>query len=90
MTIHRRQFLQLATSAFALQVFPQAVFAQNYPTRPVRQIVGFPAGGAADTASRIICDWLTRRLGQQVFVDNRPGAGSALSVLAAAKEPPDG
>jgi len=90
MNIHRRRFLQLATSAAGLPLLSHTVFAQNYPARPVRLIVGFPAGGAADTVSRIIGDWLSRRLGQQVIIDNRPGAGSALSVVAVTKEPPDG
>jgi tripartite-type tricarboxylate transporter receptor subunit TctC len=64
--------------------------AQNYPSRPVRLIIPFSAGGAADTPGRILADRLTAALGQQVVIENRPGAGSTIGAEAAAKAAPDG
>jgi tripartite-type tricarboxylate transporter receptor subunit TctC len=64
--------------------------AQNYPTRPVRLIVPFSPGGAADVPGRILADRLTQALGQQVVIENRPGAGSTIGAEAAAKAAPDG
>jgi len=64
--------------------------AQAYPSRPVRLIIPFSAGGAADVPGRILAQRLTEALGQQVVVDNRPGAGSTIGAEAAAKAPPDG
>src|SRR4051812_12929771 len=64
--------------------------AQNYPTRPVRLVVPFSAGGAADVPGRILSQKLTEALGQQVVIDNRPGAGSTIGADNVAKSPPDG
>jgi len=64
--------------------------AQNYPSRPVRLIVPFSPGGAADVPGRILADRLTASLGQQVVIENRPGAGSTIGAEAAAKAAPDG
>ena len=64
--------------------------AQNYPTKPVRLIVAFTAGGGNDVLARVIAQKLTVGLGQQVVVDNRPGAGGTLGAELAAKAPPDG
>jgi tripartite-type tricarboxylate transporter receptor subunit TctC len=64
--------------------------AQAYPSRPIRLIIPFSAGGAADVPGRILAQRLTETLGQQVVVDNRPGAGSTIGAEAAAKSPPDG
>jgi tripartite-type tricarboxylate transporter receptor subunit TctC len=64
--------------------------AQNYPTRPVRLIVGFPPGGAVDLLARITAPRLGEKWGQQVVVDNRPGAGSRIAAEIAAKAAPDG
>ena len=66
------------------------VQAQNYPARPVRLIVPFSPGGAADVPGRILADRLTHALGQQVVIENRPGAGSTIGAEAAAKGPADG
>ena len=64
--------------------------AQTYPARPVRWIIGFPPGGGADTVARIMGPWLSERLGQQVIIENRPGASSNIAVQAVINSPPDG
>ena len=64
--------------------------AQPYPARPVRIIVGFPAGGGVDITARLIGQWLSERLGQQFVVENRPGAGSNIAAEAVVRAPPDG
>ncbi|HET8973311.1 MAG TPA: tripartite tricarboxylate transporter substrate binding protein [Pseudolabrys sp.] len=64
--------------------------ALDYPTRPPRIIVGYPAGGSTDIVARLIGDWLSKRLGQQFIVENRPGAGNNLATEAVAKAAPDG
>ena len=90
MTLHRRQFLQLAGVAAAAPAFPQFASALDYPTKPVRLIVGFPPGGGADVAARLMGQWLSERLGQQFFVDNRPGAGSNIGTEVVVRAPADG
>src|SRR5262245_26621845 len=90
MKLPRRNFLHLAAGAAALPAMPCFAWAQNYPTRPVRIIVGFPAGGRADTVARIIGPWLSQRLGQPVVIENRPGASSTLAAQAVVNSPPDG
>jgi tripartite-type tricarboxylate transporter receptor subunit TctC len=87
---HRRQFLHLAAGAAALPALSLVARAQAYPTRPMRWIVGFPPGGGADTVARIIAPWLSERLGQQVVIENRPGAGTNIAVQAVVNSPPDG
>src|SRR6516225_11057548 len=87
---HRRQFLHLAVGAAVLPTVSHAVWAQAYPMRPVRWIVGFPPGGGADTVARIIGSWLSERLGQQVIIENRPGWGTNIAVQAVVNSPPDG
>jgi tripartite-type tricarboxylate transporter receptor subunit TctC len=64
--------------------------AQSYPTKPIRMIVPFPAGGGSDTMGRILGQKLGERLGQQIVVENRPGAGGSIGADLAAKAPPDG
>jgi tripartite-type tricarboxylate transporter receptor subunit TctC len=76
--------------AAALQVFTRSARAQAYPSRPVRIIVGFPPGGAADMTARLLGQWLTERLGQQFIIENRSGAGTNIGTEAVAKSPPDG
>ena len=91
MKLPRRQFLHLAAGAAALaRVSRACAGAQAYPARPVRVIVGFPAGGPTDIAARLIGQWLSERLGQQFVIDNRPGAGSNIAVETAVRAPPDG
>ena len=85
----RRSFLTLA-GAGAVSVVSGAAFADDYPSRPVRFVVGFPPGGGADIVSRIMAAWLSERLGQQVFVENRPGASTNISIQNVIASPADG
>ena len=85
MTLRRRQFLHLAAGAVALPTLSRFACAQTYPSRPVRIIVGFAAGGPNDILARLIGQWLSQRLGQQFVVENRTGAGSYLAIEAVAK-----
>jgi tripartite-type tricarboxylate transporter receptor subunit TctC len=87
---HRRQFLHLAAAAAALPVASRFAWAQAYPSRPVRIIVGFAPSGATDIMARLIGQWLSERLGQQFIVENRPGAASNIATEAVVNAPPDG
>ena len=90
MEILRRTFLQLAAGAVApLSVVPIAR-ARTYPTRPVRLLVGYAAGGPLDTSARLIASWLSERLGQRFIVENQPGAGSNLAAEMVVRARPDG
>jgi len=86
----RRKFLHLAAGAIALPIVSQIARAQAYPTRPVRVIVGFPAGGPTDIAARVIGQWLSERLGQQFVIENRPGASSNIATETVVRAPADG
>jgi tripartite-type tricarboxylate transporter receptor subunit TctC len=90
MKLRRRKFLHLAASAVALPAFPLVASALDYPTRPVHLIVGFPAGLAPDIIGRLIAESLSERLGQQVTVDNRPGAASNIGTEIVVNAVPDG
>jgi tripartite-type tricarboxylate transporter receptor subunit TctC len=90
MKLCRRGFLRLVYGAAVLPTAPRIASAQNYPSRGVRVIVGYPAGGAADIIARMIGQWLSEHLGQPFVVENRPGAGSNIATEAAAKAPSDG
>jgi tripartite-type tricarboxylate transporter receptor subunit TctC len=90
MNSSRRQFLHLATVAMAFPGVMQIAWAQTYPVRPVRILVGFAAGGATDVAARLMARWLSERLRQQFVVENRPGAGGNIATEAVVKSPPDG
>ena len=87
---HRRQFLHLAAGAAALPALSRFAWAQAYPTRPVRIIVGYPPGGTADVVARLIGQQLSERLGQPFVVENRPGAGTIIATEAVVKSAPDG
>lgn len=91
MKLPRRRFLQLAALSAALPAVPRIARAQeSYPTRPVRLLVGFAAGGPADTVARLTAQWLSERLRQQVVVENRAGGGSNIAAEAVMRSPPDG
>ena len=90
MKLPRRQFLHLAAGAAALPVGTRVVRAQSYPSRPVRIVAGFAAGGAVDIVARLMGQWLSDRLGQQFIIENRPGAGGNIAVEAVVNAPPDG
>jgi tripartite-type tricarboxylate transporter receptor subunit TctC len=89
MTLPRRAFLRLAAGAAVLPALPWTAYAQTYPSKPVRIIVGVAAGGAGDTLMRLIGQSLSERLGQPFLVENRPGAGGTLGAEAAARSAPD-
>ena len=86
----RRKFLHLAAGAAALSAVSCCAWAQAYPTRPVRIIVGFSPGGTADIVARLIGQWLSERLGQPFIIENRPGASSNIAVEAVVRASPDG
>ena len=90
MKLLRRRFLHLAAGAAALPSVARFAWAQVYPARPVRIIVGFAAGGGADTTARLMGQWLSERLGQQFIIENRPGAGSNIGADTVAKAAADG
>jgi tripartite-type tricarboxylate transporter receptor subunit TctC len=90
MRLPRRKFLHLAAGAAVLPAVSRAAPAQPYPTRPVRIIVGFPAGSSSDIVARLMGQWLSQRLGQQFIVDNRPGASGNIGTELALKASPDG
>jgi tripartite-type tricarboxylate transporter receptor subunit TctC len=86
----RRQFLQLAAGAAVFPAVSRIATAQTYPTKPVRIVVGFAAGGGTDILARLIGQRLSERLAQQFIVENRPGANSNIATEAVARAPPDG
>jgi len=90
MALRRRQFLNLAAAAVALPAVPRMARAQVYPTRPVRIIVGYVAGGGTDIVARLIGQWLSERLGRPFIVENRAGANSNIATEAVVRAPPDG
>src|SRR5215468_5702196 len=90
MKLPRRTFLHLAAGAAALTAVSRMSWAQAYPTRPVRIIVGFPAGLGPDITARLIAQLLSERFGQSFVVDNRPGAGSNLGTEIVVRAPADG
>ena len=87
---HRRQFLHLAAGAAAFPAVSHVAWAQTYPTRPVRWIVGFAAGGGTDIVARLTGQWLSDRLGQQFIIENRPGAGNNIGTEAVVNAAADG
>jgi tripartite-type tricarboxylate transporter receptor subunit TctC len=90
MKLRRRLFLHLAASAAALPLLSQIAKSQTYPTKPVRIIVGFAAGGVTDIVARLMGQRLSERLGQQFLVENRTGAGTNIATEAVVNAAPDG
>jgi tripartite-type tricarboxylate transporter receptor subunit TctC len=90
MKLPRRAFLQLAAGAAVFPGAPRIARAQAYPTRPVRLIVGFAAGGGADIMARLMGQWLSERMGGSFVVENRPGAGTNLATETVVNAAPDG
>jgi hypothetical protein len=90
MKLPRRRCLHLAAGTAALPAFPRFAGAQAYPTRPLRIIVGYTAGGVSDILARLIGRTLSERLGQPFVIENRPGAGSNIATELVVPAPPDG
>jgi len=90
MKLSRRNVLRAAAGAAALPVLSRIAGAQNYPSRPVHIVVGFPPGGPTDIGARLIGQWLSERLGQPFVIENRPGAANNIATEAAARAAPDG
>ena len=90
MKLPRRQFLHLAAGAAALPAVSHVAWAQAYPSRPVRIIVGFPPGGPSDLLARMMGQWLSDHLGQPFIIENRPGAGGNIADEAVVRAPADG
>ena len=90
MKLPRRTFLHLAAGAAALPAVSRIAWAEVYPSRPVRLIVGFPAGGLTDILARLLSPWLSERLGQQFIVEDQPGAGTNLATETVVRALPDG
>jgi tripartite-type tricarboxylate transporter receptor subunit TctC len=86
----RRRILSLAAGAAALPAVSRISWAQAYPTRPVRIIVGFPAGGGTDIVTRIVGQWLSERLDQPFIIENRPGASSNIATETVVRASADG
>ena len=90
MTFRRRDFLQLAAGAAALPALSQTAWADTYPSRPGRIVVGFPPGTSSDICARLIGQWLSEKLGQQFVVENRTGAGTNIAAETVVQASPDG
>jgi tripartite-type tricarboxylate transporter receptor subunit TctC len=90
MKLSRRRFLEVAAGAAALPAASRIARAQAYPTRPVRIVVGFPAGGTTDITARLIGQWLSDRLSKPFLIENRAGASSNIAAETVVRAPPDG
>jgi tripartite-type tricarboxylate transporter receptor subunit TctC len=90
MKLHRRKLLQFVAAGLAAPAFPLAALAEDYPTRPVRIVAGFAAGGGVDITARLIGQWLNERLGQSFVVENRTGAGGNIGTETVVGAVPDG
>jgi tripartite-type tricarboxylate transporter receptor subunit TctC len=89
MKLPRRKFLHLAAGAATLAL-PRVASAPNYPTRPVRIIVGYPAGGASSIAARLAAQWLSQRFSRSFIVESRPGAANNVATEAVVRAVRDG
>ncbi len=86
----RRQFLRTSAGIAAALTFPLAARAQNYPSGPIRIIVGFPPGGGADSYARLLAPYLSEKLGQPIAVENKTGANGNVATEFVSKARPDG
>src|SRR5262249_30064968 len=89
MTSTRRRLLRAMATAAALPVLPRMTRAQTYPARPIRLVVGFPAGGPNDILGRLIAEWLSARLGQPIEVENQPGSSGNIATAAGVRAAAD-
>src|SRR5215475_4309316 len=90
MNLVRRRFLKFMAGGIVSPALPRNARADSYPSRPLRIIVGFPAGSSTDINARILAPWLADRLGQPVVVENKPGAGTNIAAEAVVRAPADG
>ena len=90
MKLRRREFLHVAGAAAALPAVSRMAWAQSYPSRPLRMIIGYPPGGSADLTARLTGQWLSEQLGQPVVIESRPGAATNLATEAVVRAAPDG
>jgi tripartite-type tricarboxylate transporter receptor subunit TctC len=90
MKLGRRNFLRLAAGAIAFPAVSRFAWAQSYPIKPVRLIVGLAAGSSPDILARLMGQWLSKRLGQSFIIENRPGAGGTIGAEVVIRAPPDG
>ena len=90
MTVPRRRFLNLMAGAASMPLVSWGAKAQGYPARPVRLLVGFPAGGSGDVLARLLAQWLTDRLKQTIVVENKVGAGGNIAIDTILRSPADG
>jgi tripartite-type tricarboxylate transporter receptor subunit TctC len=90
MDVVRRRFVQGAVAAAAIPLLPLPARAQTYPTRPIRFIVPLAPGGGLDFVARLFGEYLSRHIGQQIYIENKLGAGGMIGIETAAKSPPDG
>src|SRR5262245_51444838 len=88
--LSRRRVMGLAAATFSLPALPRLARAQAYPTRSVRLVVGYAAGGATDITARLIGQKLSERLGQQFVIENRPGAATNIATEQVVRAAPDG
>ena len=86
----RRDFITLLGGAAAWPLAARLATALDYPTRPVRIIIGFPTGTTADIVARLLGQWLSERLGQPFLIENRPGAASTIATEVVVRAPADG
>ncbi|HTV38057.1 MAG TPA: tripartite tricarboxylate transporter substrate-binding protein, partial [Xanthobacteraceae bacterium] len=90
MRLPRRCFLHLVAAAAGLSAFSRSAWSLDYPSRPVKVIIGFAPGGPADILARVLGQYLSERFGQPFVIENRPGAGNTLATEAVTRSAPDG